>query len=281
MNGPSRLAERQSAVLDLILHDSQDVTALAPLAQTAGLRMDTAGCQAYRRNARAHAARALKQAYPTLVAMLGPTAMDTLAVRLWQQQAPSGGDLGDWGEGLPDLMARTAALAAWPWLPDSGRLDWACHVCERAEDAEPEPDSLRLLDKVPAEALHLALMPGVQWLRSEWPVAALKDAHAHDDEAVRAAAAARALETAAGGAVLVWRQDGQARWQNLPDAWAPWMQDLLSSMHAPTKPLAAPHSPTSLADHLDRAPPDFDFTAWLMAALTYGWFRRMQALPST
>lgn len=268
MDRPGRLAARQSAMLALIRHEDSQTVDLAAGWRQAGLRMDPAGCLAYRRNAWAHASRALADAYPTVLAMLGAIAMDTLAARLWRKAPPSGGDLADWGAGLPDLMARTDELADWPWLPDSARLDWACHLCERAQDAEAEPDSLRLLDQMPAERLHLALMPGVRWLCSDWPVAALKDAHAHEDEAARTAAAAQALEEGSSGAVLVWRQGGQARWLNIPDAWAAWTHEVLSDAR------------TSLADHLDRAPAEFDFTAWLTAALSHGWFRRLQALQA-
>ena len=114
--------ERQAAVLTALQahlppHAPLDATqACWPALQAAGLRTDAAGLRAYQLNARATAQRVLASTYPTIAAMLGDEALDVLALQLWQACPPGSGDLGEWGAGLPELLAEHADhwLAALP-----------------------------------------------------------------------------------------------------------------------------------------------------------------------
>jgi len=239
-----------------------------PFVQAAKLATDAAGLRAYQINAQATAQRVLASTYPTIAAMLGIGTLNALALILWQQQPPSGGDLGDWGGALPGLLAAHPDLQPWPWLADSARLDWARHVCERAADADLDAGSLQRLGDTAPEQLHLQLKPCVQVLTSSWPIADLWDAHQLPADQQQAAAS-QALSQAPVGSVVVWRDPWQVQMLCLTGAQADWMTTLSANTASPQ------NTALNLADMLDQALPDFDFTAWLTQALSQGWLRRV------
>lgn len=234
--------------------------------QTARLKTDAAGLRAYQLNAQATAQRVLASAYPTIAAQLGADTLDTLAVLLWQDQPPTSGDLGEWGGHLPVLLSTHPDLQAWPWLADCARLDWARHVCERAADADLDADSLQRLGDTDPQHLHLHLRPCVQVWAGAWPVGSLWLAHQLPAEQ-QEQAAAQALTLGQPETVVVWRQPWQVQVRVLPAPQAHWMNQLCAS------------SPGNLAELLDLADADFDFTAWLSEALTQGWLWRVGVSP--
>ena len=276
--------DRQAAVLaawqaPLPTHAPLDASqACWPAMHAAKLATDAAGLRAYQINAQATAQRVLASTYPTIAAMLGADTLNALALILWQQLPPSSGDLGDWGGGLPDLLAVHPDLKPWPWLADSARLDWARHVCERAADAELDTGSLQRLGDTAPEHIHLQLKPCVQVLASSWPIAALCDAHQLPlDE--QQAAATQALSQAPVGSVIVWRNPWQVQMLSLTGAQADWMARLSgheARIPATNHPASAtPRTTPNLAEMLDQAAPDFDFTDWLSLALSHGWLWRV------
>lgn len=241
------------------------------------------GLRAYQRNAQATAQRVLLAHFPTIAAMLGEDTLAALALILWRISPPASGDLGEWGAALPDLLAAHPDLQDWPWLPDSARLDWARHQCERAGDATLDAASLQRLGDTAPDQLRLVLMPCVALLSSPWPMRALWAAHQLPPQA-RAHAAQEALRqaissTPAAGAppgsmhhVLIWRD---AAWQvqmaDLSGAQLAWMQMLLEG------DAAQAGTPPSLSSLLDHSPPGLDFEGWLGAAITSGWLWRVEA----
>lgn len=246
-----------------------------PFVQTAKLVTDALGLRAYQINAQATAQRVLSTTYPTIAAMLGADTLNALALILWQQQAPGSGDLGDWGGALPELLAAHPDLQPWPWLADSARLDWARHLCERSFDAELDSDSLQRLGDTAPEHIHLRLKPCVQVLPSNWPIAALWDAHQLPADAQQAAAT-QALSQAAIGSVVIWRNPWQVQMLCLTGAQADWMARLSANTTNNASTLTvAPNNAPNLADMLDQALPDFDFTAWLSQAVSQGWLWRV------
>jgi len=262
-----------------------------PWLQNAGLKTDAAGLLAYQINAQATAQRVLASTYPSMSAMLGAQTLNALALILWQQAPPTCGDLGEWGGALPALLAAHPDLQAWPWLPDSARLDWARHVSERAADADLDAQSLHWLGDAAPTHVHLWLKPCVQVLTSNWPITELW--HAHQLPAGQQAEAARqALSQVEAGraseqmseqasAVVVWRQPWQLHMQALTGAQAAWMLKLaawdtsLTAADANTDNTKAAQQPVNLASLLDQAWPDFDFTDWLTQALSQGWLWRV------
>jgi hypothetical protein len=225
------------------------------------------GMEAYRANAESIAERALASAFPTVRAMLGTDDFMHLAREFRAAHPPLRGDLGEWGEALPNWLATHRGLATWPWLGDSARLDWALHRNERADDAVLEAASLSLLESGDPSRLWLRLMPGVALLRSRWPIATLHAAHQLAGEAaerafeqVRAALAAERAEQ-----VLVARRGWRAVVHPIDAAPAAWTEDLLAGV--------------SLGSALERAGDGFDFAAWLADALRESWLRGVTDEP--
>ena len=223
------------------------------------------GLEAYRANAEAIAARALGSSFATVRAMLGDDDFPRLAREFWRAHPPLRGDLGEWGEALPDWLAAHAALARWPWLADGARLDLALQRCERAADAVLDVASLAQLETGDPARLRLELMPGSALLRSPWPIATIHRAHQLDgEEAERAFAAVReAIAEGRGEQVLVARRGWRALVHALDRPTADWTQDLLAGVN--------------LADALAHAGAAFDFAAWLAIALRESWLKGVAA----
>lgn len=246
-DGFHREARRQQALL-AALHDP---------AVPSGLRGPAAGIDrglaAYRSNGRVHAQRALAAVCPTVQAMLGEAEFARLAARLWRDDPPTCGDLGEWGAGLPALIESIADLAEWPWLADSARLDLALHRCERAADAVIDRASFaRLADHDP-ERLRLQPMPGLALVVSRHPIATLHAAHRDGSlDAARAAIEAGRAESA-----CVVRQGWRAAVQRIDAEAAVFLAALLDGL-----PLGAA---------LCRAGDAFAFDTWLADALRAGW----------
>lgn len=236
-----------------------------PALTAARLHTDAAGLRAYQLNADATAQRVVAAHFPTLQAMLGKEALDTLARMLWREAPPGSGDLGEWGGALPGLIERLRDLQAWPWLADFARLEWARQRCERAADAQLAASSLSWLAEAEPDQLYMALKPCVQLVDASWPVLALWQAHqgpvdTHEDAARRALQEASAALTQA---VVVWRNPSQLQMAAVPAADAVWMRRLIEQ---PAQPLSA---------LLAQAPEGFDFSLWLHQAVSQGWLWRV------
>lgn len=181
------LAQQQQALLDAILGAGEGGGA------PTGLVDAGAGLAAYRRNARALAARALAASYPSVVAELGDADFAAMAWRFWRDHPPQRGDIGEWGEALAGFLATHAGEAS--GLPQLARRDWALSRAERAADATLDAASLERLADTPPARLRLELRPGV----------ALVD-----------------------GTTLVWREGWRGRWQALAGAEAAFIAALLA-----------------------------------------------------
>ena len=223
------------------------------------------GLEAYRANAEAIAERALGAAFPTVQAMVGADDFKHLAREFWQAQPPLRGDLGEWGDAFASWLHAHAAMASWPYLADSARLDFALHCNERAADAVLDAASLSLLESTDPARLTMRLMPGTALIRSDWPIASIHHAHQlagedaeHAFAAVRDAIAARCGEDA-----LVVRQGWRAVVVPLAVADARWTQSLLAG--------------ANLAHALEQAGEGFDFAAWLQTAIRDKWLKDVLA----
>ena len=238
-------AARQSALLAALRG-----AAPAPSARLAeqGARRQL-GIDAYRANAAATAERALAAAYPTLQALVGEQDFARLACALWRHAPPQRGDLAQWGQDLPAFVEAQADLDAWPYLGDCARLDAAIVRCEGA-----------------ADALRLRLAPAVQLLASRWPVAALHAAHVNDGDAA-VAAVREALETGQAESVVVARAGWRADVTPVDAPVFAWMQALQARR--------------TLAEALQRAGREFDFSAWLIQALQRGWLWKAELVDDS
>ena len=223
------------------------------------------GLEVYRANAQASADRALAAAFATVRTMVGADDFSHMAHEFWQARPPQHGDMGEWGAEFPEWLAAHPGLAPWPYLGDCARLDLAVHRNERAADAELDAASLSLLASCDPERVQLAWMPGVQLLRSPWPIATIHQAHQLDgDERERAFDAVRvALTGPRAGAseeqVLVARQGWRAVVHRLDAAEAAFAHSVQRG--------------ASLGAALAEAGSGFDFAHWLARALREAWLK--------
>ena len=255
-------AARQSALLAALRG-----AAPAPSARLAepGARLQL-GLEAYRAHAAATAERALAAAYPTLLALVGAEDFARLARALWRDAPPQRGDLAQWGQDLPTFVEAQAALAEWPYLGDCARLDAAIVRCEGAADAVLDRDTLVWLAEHMPDTLRLRLAPAVQLLASRWPVAALHAAH-RDDVEDAVAAVREALATGQAESVVVARTGWRADVMPVDAPVFAWMQALQAHR--------------TLAEALQRAGREFDFSAWLIQALQRGWLWKAERVADT
>ncbi len=222
------------------------------------------GLAAYRANAGAIAERALASAFPTLAALVGNDSFAALARDFWQHHPPARGDLGEWGDALPDFIAASAALAPELYLADSARLDWLVNVASRAADGPDAAPELEALGQHPPEALRLTLRPGCAVLASAWPVAAIWQAHQQQGDG-RFAAVRAAFAAGRGDNALVRREGFEVRVDMLAAAAAAFNCAVLGGR--------------SLAAALDAAGHAFAFDQWLAQALQQRWLVEVQPIP--
>ncbi|MDR7267488.1 hypothetical protein J2X20_000117 [Pelomonas saccharophila] len=199
------------------------------------------GLTAYRRNLQALSAQALAVPFARLREALGEDEFASLAWTFWRTHPPESGDLGQWGGALEAFLVERAGEAS--GLPDLARLDWALHQAERAADADLDVESLTLLGTTAPESLGLRLRPGV------------------------------ALITQQDGPVLVWRRGWRGEWQALSTAEAAFFAALLRDVNL-AQALEASEVKGSAAEA------DFDFGAWLQAALQNAWLLGVRTMPN-
>ncbi|WP_422014755.1 DNA-binding domain-containing protein [Roseateles sp.] len=199
------------------------------------------GLAAYRHNLQALSARALAETFERVHAALGEDDFASLAWTFWRACPPVHGDLGEWGGKLEAFLIERAGEAS--GLPDLARLDWALQRAERAEDVELDAESLNLMGTTPPEALWLRLRPGVALLAQH------------------------------SGPVLVWRRGWRGESQGLSAGEAAFLAAVLAG--------ASLAAALEAAEVKGSAPePDFDFGAWLQAALHNAWLHAVRSTPT-
>jgi hypothetical protein len=199
------------------------------------------GLAAYRGNLQALSAQALAVPFQRLREELGDQDFASLAWTFWRQHPPEGGDLGQWGGALEGFLVERAGEAS--GLPDLARLDWALHQAERAADVELDAASLNLLGTTPPERLQLLLRPGVAVVAQQQ------------------------------GPVVVYRRGWRGAWQALSAGEAEFFAALLRGVTL--------EEALELSGVKGSAPEsDFDFGAWLQAALQNAWLLGVRTVPT-
>ena len=137
----------------------------------------------YRGNLSATWRRTLGHAYPVVLALVGADFFGGL-VRAYGRQYPSdNADLNQFGACFADFLAAFPPVAAFPYLPDMARLEWAVHLAHYAADAQAlAPESLVALHPDQLEVRRFSLHPACALLASDWQVAALWQAHQEGEE---------------------------------------------------------------------------------------------------
>ena len=170
------------------------------------------GVAVYRSSVLANYRGALAATYPVVARLVGDAFFTEAARRYALAHASRSGDLSDYGEAFADFLAAYPPATPLAYLADVGRLEWACHECERAPQA-PGFD-FAALASVAADrygGLRFALAPCVRLVASSHPVVAIHEANApgRDGTPTRE----RGCEFA-----LVYRVDGHAGVESLPAA---------------------------------------------------------------
>ena len=259
MNADDDEAQRQQALLRALLSGAS-VDGLREQGERAAR-----GLEAYRANAEAIAERTLAAAFPTVQALVGADDFKRLARAFWHAQPPLRGELGEWGDAFAAWLQAHAAMAPWPYLADSARLDFALHSNERAADAALDAASLSLLGSADPARLRVRLMPGTALIRSAWPIAGIHRAHQLEGaEAEKAFERARdAIAAQRGEDAMVVRQGWRAVVVPLQIVDARWTEALLAD--------------ASLAQALEQAGEGFDFAVWLETAVRNAWLKEIAA----
>ena len=253
MNPADKEALRQQMLLRALLGDARPGVVTGWLQP----RQVQRGLAAYQANAGALAERALAAAYPTLQQLLGDESFTAMARDFWRRQPTLAGDITRWGEGLPAFIADVETLSDEPYLPDIARLEWALHRVQTAADAPAgRPAGLDLLATHDPAGLRLQLPAGSTVLVSAWPVFSLWQAH-QSTAPDRFDAVRVKLVQGRGEQGLVTRSGWAPQVLALPAAEARFTAAILAG-----RKLAQ-----ALTDALQESGDEFDFAAWLIAAL--------------
>ncbi len=204
----SALAELQRAFA-AALHDGAD-GAIAEHVRSAGAPAGARIAQ-YRRNMGATRHDALAAAYPVVRRLVGDAFFAAMA-RLYAAEHPSrSGDLHLFGDALDRFIAAYAPARSLAYLADVARLEWACHECLHAADAQFDASVLAGVPASRRHELRLRLHPAVRLLESPHPVVAIWEANqpGNDGTPARAEGPDR---------VLVWRDGFEVRVRSLERA---------------------------------------------------------------
>lgn len=208
----------------------------------------------YRGNLATNWHKALEAACPVFKAQVGDEFFHALA-RDYARRCPNPhGDLNQLGAGLADFVAEFPPLAAYPWMSDLVRLEWALHRAHHAADAALLTAEALLADADRLEQRRLVLAPAVTLLASSWAIEQIWQAHQSERTVAMPADPASACRLAV----------SRPRWQ----------ATVTALPHADFVAISALRDGTTLGDALDRAldhDPDFDparrLPTWLAAGL--------------
>ena len=154
--------------------------------------------QVYRNNVFASLTAALEAVFPVVARLVGEGFFNYAAHDFIRRHPPRGGNLHDFGVEFPDFLGGFEPAAQLVYLPDTARLEWACHEVYH-EAADTPPPRERLTD-VPSEeypALRFSLQRGLRLIASDYPILKIWEInqpdHAGDDRVDLADGAARIL----------------------------------------------------------------------------------------
>ena len=184
------------------LHDGAD-GAIAERVRPAGAPVGARIAQ-YRRNMGANQHDALAAAYPVVRRLVGDAFFTGMARRYGAEHPSRSGDLHLFGDAFDRFVAAYAPARSLAYLADVARLEWACHECFHAADAQLDASALARVPASRRHELRLRLHPAVRLLESPHPIVAIREANqpGNDGTPARAAGPDR---------VLVWRDRLEVR----------------------------------------------------------------------
>ncbi len=225
------------------------------------------GLQVYQANRAVLAERTLASTYPVVAQLMGLESFEPMARHFWQQHPPQRGDMGQWGEALPEFLAAAPQLADEPFLADVARLEWALHRAASAPDAVLDAASFARLAGEVGEPVGLALSPGTFALASAYPVASIINAHLLGQPTLDEAAAL--LREGQGECALAWRQGLKPKVRAIDSAEYHLINALKNGATLETA-----------LDHASKTGPAFDLNGWLGQAVQTGLITGAIDLPT-
>ncbi len=152
--------------------------------------------------------------YAAIRRILGADAFEALMTRYLGVFPPRSFHLARVGDRLPGFLEFDRATVDLPFLPDLARLERSIGTSFVAAEAEAARwEQLRRRSTEELLALRFGLLPGVELVRSAWPLDELWACRFEDDDE----AIAIALEGRPAN-VLIFRRDGRVRVERLGDA---------------------------------------------------------------
>lgn len=213
----------------------------------------------YRNNYRVGLMALLQQVYPLLGELLGKDFFEAVC-REYVRATPSrSGNVHEYGATLADFLTSFPHTQQWPYLPDVARWEWAWHRGYYA--ANLEPFSLAELASIaPEQWLELTLtpLPSSTLLHSPWALSAIYRLHRDNGPADFTLAQDEWL--------LIWRDDGEMRYETLSAAAYAWLAALQQG-----------HTLLAALDAALAIDAAFDFQPLLLQALQQGWLYRKES----
>ncbi|MGE4072475.1 MAG: putative DNA-binding domain-containing protein [Lysobacterales bacterium] len=129
---------------------------------------------------------ALADIYPVVQALVGADCFAAVARDYVRATPMRSGNVLDYGEGLPNFIARCDSLRALPYLADLALLEWTRHRVIHAPDPEPARQiqlaSLAALDDQALGELRLQLIPAARLFVSDYPCLRIWQMHQGEAE---------------------------------------------------------------------------------------------------
>jgi hypothetical protein len=225
----------------------------------------------HRNNAVVALLDALATAFPVTQALVGDTFFRAMARERIRIDPPRSPIVTAYGEGFADFIAAFAPAAGVAYLPDMARLEYLRIQAYHAADAEPLTASdYQTLLTAPERlaATRLRLHPACRWLRSDYAVRSLWEAHQHSDRLRDVAL--EALDPGTPETMLLTRPQWDVRIAPLPLAGIAWLQALRDGMTLSEAASAADHDHDRNHDRNHRTPPAAQLQALLLLLLQHG-----------
>lgn len=127
--------------------------------------------QVYRNNVAVALTGALRDAFPVIEKLIGPTNFRNIAGVYARAHPPASPLMMHYGRDFPDFLAAFPPLAHLPYLADVARLEDALRLSYHAADAAPVAAAdLAVIAAPDLPACGVRMAPAVHVIRSDWPV---------------------------------------------------------------------------------------------------------------
>ena len=216
-----------------------------------------AGLAIYRQNLLMNAERALSISYPTVVELVGEEFFSMLAKTFVCKEKLFAGDWGMWGETFPYWLGQLENLSSFPFIADSAKLDWLCHVAEREQTPISSVEQPQL--GIDLSLLRIRYCAGTYLLNSRYPIVDIWTAHQTKNPNKRQQFLAQAkdkISQGSGQSALIWRPS--------------WKGFFRETSHSESEWLALTIGGLSISAALEQMKQPFIFDDWLYQSTSEG-----------